>query len=244
MRETPFTLANAAPLQPEPIPLKLSIIMPTLNEADNIIAALTALQPLRQQGHEVIVSDGGSSDATVTLAQPLVDKLIHCERGRALQMNGGAAQATGDVLLFLHADTQLPDNTAQLIEAALNKKTWGRFDVRLSGPQPPLRLIEFMMNWRSRLTGICTGDQAIFIRQGLFRAVGGFPAIALMEDIAISSRLNPQSRPACITTAVISSSRRWESRGILHTMVLMWWLRLAYFFGSDPEQLAKRYQKG
>ncbi len=192
----------------------------------------------------MIVSDGGSSAAPVTLAQPLVAKLIHCERGRACQMNGCAAQATGDVLLFLHADTQLPDNTAQLIEAALNKKTWGRFDVRLSGPQPPLRLIEFMMNWRSRLTGTCTGDQAIFIRQGLFRAVGGFPAIALMEDIAISSRLNPQSRPACITTAVISSSRRWESRGILHTMVLMWWLRLAYFFGSDPEQLAKRYQKG
>lgn len=244
MRETPFTLANAEPQQHEPTLFKLSIIMPTLNEAETIVAALTALQPLRQQGHEVIVSDGGSSDATVTLAQPLVDNLIHCKAGRSLQMNGGAAQATGDVLLFLHADTQLPDNAAQLIEMALNKKTWGRFDVSLSGPQPLLRIIEFMMNWRSRLTGICTGDQAIFIRQGLFRAVGGFPAIALMEDIAISSRLKIQNRPARITTAVISSSRRWESRGILRTVVLMWLLRLAYFFGINPERLAERYQKG
>ncbi len=244
MQETLFTPASTEPLQHKPTPLKLSIIMPTLNEADNIVAALTALQPLRQQGHEVIISDGGSSDATVTLAEPLVDNLIHCEHGRSLQMNSGAAQATGDVLLFLHADTQLPDNAAQLIEAALNKKTWGRFDVSLSGPQPLLRVIEFMMNWRSRLSGICTGDQAIFVRQGLFRAVGGFPAIALMEDIAISSRLKIQNRPARITTAVISSSRRWENRGVLRTMVLMWWLRLAYFFGSDPERLAERYQKG
>lgn len=224
--------------------MKLSIIIPTLNEAESIVATLMPLQLLRQQGHEVIISDGGSSDATIALSQPLVDRIINTGRGRASQMNRGALQASGEVLLFLHADTLLPDGAAQLIEEALSNKTWGRFDVRLSGAHPLLRLIEFMMNWRSRLTGICTGDQALFIRQGLFRGVGGFPEIALMEDIAISTALKPQSRPACITVPVTTSSRRWESRGILRTMVLMWRLRLAYFLGADPQRLASRYQKG
>jgi rSAM/selenodomain-associated transferase 2 len=224
--------------------IKLSLIIPTLNEAENIAATLAPLQPLRQQGHELIVSDGGSSDATVALAQPLVDHLINSEPGRALQMNSGAALANGDVLLFLHADTQLPDNAAQLIEHALHKKTWGRFDVRLSGTQPLLRLIEFMMNWRSRLTGICTGDQALFISHGIFHALGGFPEIPLMEDIAISAALKQQSRPACIATPVITSSRRWEQHGILRTLFLMWRLRLAYFCGADPERLAARYREG
>ena len=235
------TLENS---EAQPATLKLSIIIPTLNEAESIINILTALQPIRQQGHEVIVCDGGSSDNTAVLAQPLVDTLVQSERGRALQMNSGASHASGDILLFLHADTQLPDNAALLIEEALNRKTWGRFDVRLTGQQPLLRLIEYMMNRRSQLTGICTGDQAIFIRQGLFRAIGGYPDIALMEDIAISRMLKPQSHPARIKTAVLTSSRRWERRGILQTVLLMWWLRLAYFFGRDPEQLAKRYQQG
>lgn len=224
--------------------MKISVIIPTLNEAESIVATLMPLQLLRQQGHEVIISDGGSSDATIALSQPLVDRVINTGRGRASQMNRGALQASGEVLLFLHADTLLPDGAAQLIEEALSNKTWGRFDVRLSGAHPLLRLIEFMMNWRSRLTGICTGDQALFIRQGLFRGVGGFPEIALMEDIAISTALKPQSRPACITVPATTSSRRWESRGILRTMVLMWRLRLAYFLGADPQRLASRYQKG
>lgn len=224
--------------------MKISVIIPTLNEAESIVATLMPLQLLRQQGHEVIISDGGSSDATIALSQPLVDRIINTGRGRASQMNRGALQASGEVLLFLHADTLLPDGAAQLIEEALSNKTWGRFDVRLSGTHPLLRLIELMMNWRSRLTGICTGDQALFIRQGLFRGVGGFPEIALMEDIAISTALKPQSRPACITVPLTTSSRRWESRGILRTMVLMWRLRLAYFLGADPQRLASRYQKG
>lgn len=224
--------------------MKFSIIIPALNEAEKIVATLAPLQLLRQQGHEVILCDGGSCDETVALAQPLVDYIVSSERGRSLQMNNGAAQATGDLLLFLHADTQLPANAAQLIESALHKKSWGRFDVRLSGTHPLLRVIEFMMNWRSRLTGICTGDQALFIRQELFRAAGGFPEIALMEDIALSKRLKPHSRPACIATPVITSSRRWERYGILRTVVLMWRLRLAFFCGADPQRLAERYRKG
>ncbi len=201
------------------------------------------LQALRQQGHEVIISDGGSNDTTVALAQPLIDNLVTTTQCRAVQMNSGATLATGDILLFLHADTQLPDNAAALIETALQNKTWGRFDVRLSGAQPLLRVIEFMMNWRSRLTGICTGDQALFIRQGLFQAIGGFPEIVLMEDIALSRSLKPQSHPVCITTAVITSSRRWENHGIVRTMVLMWRLRLAYFCGIDPQRLAALYKQ-
>lgn len=224
--------------------MKISIIIPALNEAENIVATLTPLQLLRAEGHEVILCDGGSSDATIALAQPLVDRVVNSERGRAVQMNSGAAVAAGDVLLFLHADTQLPESAAALIENALLNGTWGRFDVRLSGSHWLLRLIEFMMNRRSRLTGICTGDQALFIRQGLFRAVGGFPEIPLMEDIAISRALTPQNHPACITIPVISSSRRWERYGMLRTMVLMWRLRLAFFCGADPQRLAERYHKG
>lgn len=244
VQESPDNGVTAAPHPPPAAALKLSIIIPTLNEADCIVNTLTALQAMRQQGHEVIVSDGGSNDDSVALAEPLVDILIQGERGRAVQMNSGASRATGDVLLFLHADTQLPEGAALLIEQALNSKTWGRFDIRLTGHHPLLRLVEYMMNRRSQLTGICTGDQAIFIRQGLFRAVGGFPAIALMEDIAISRTLKCQSRPACIKTAVLSSSRRWERRGIVRTILLMWWLRFAYLLGSNPERLAKQYQRG
>lgn len=225
--------------------IRLSIIIPTLDEAESITATLMALQPLRRQGHEVIVSDGGSSDATAALARPLADLVVDSPRGRAVQMNSAAAWANGEVLLFLHADTALPDDAAALIEAVLGTtKNWGRFDVRLSGSHRLLRLVEFMMNWRSRLTGICTGDQAIFIRQALFSASGGFPEIALMEDIALTKLLKLQSRPARITTPVVTSSRRWERHGILRTIVLMWRLRLAYFLGADPERLALRYRKG
>ena len=222
--------------------IKLSTIIPTLNEASGIVATLTQLQPLRQQGHELIVADGGSNDGTVALAQPLADHVVCCELGRAHQMNSGAAQACGDVLLFLHADTHLPDNGAPLIESALRHSRWGRFDVQLSGSDPLLRIIEFMMNWRSRLSGICTGDQAIFVERKLFNSIGGFPEIALMEDIAISRLLKRHHHPACIHTKVVTSSRRWEENGIIRTTVLMWRLRLAYFLGTDPRHLAKRYQ--
>ena len=221
---------------------KLSIIIPTLNEAGGIEHTLRPLQTWRQQGHEVIVADGGSVDQTITLATPLADRVIHASKGRARQMNEGAQQASGDVLLFLHADTALPENSDELISSALTTKSWGRFDVRLSGRQWLLRVVEFMMNWRSRLSGIATGDQAIFVRRELFEQIDGYADIPLMEDIDFSKRLKQHSRPACISTPLLTSSRRWEKHGILNTIVLMWRLRLAYFFGVSPEQLSKHYQ--
>lgn len=223
---------------------RISVIMPVLNEAQGIGAALDSLQPLRSQGHEIIVVDGGSEDDSVARAQSRVDRVIHSERGRALQMNSGARVAGGDILLFLHADTRLPDEAAALIVDGLSRyaKGWGRFDVRLSARRPLLRLVATLMNWRSRLTGIATGDQAIFVRRPLFHAIGGFPAIALMEDIALSRALKRYHRPLCITARVISSSRRWEQQGLWRTILLMWRLRLAFFLGADPERLAHRYR--
>ncbi len=222
--------------------VKLSIIIPTLNEAAEIEETLQALQTLRQQGHQLIVTDGGSVDKTVTLATPLVDLVIHAPKGRARQMNTGVQHASGELLLFLHADTLLPLNSIDLISEAIKKKQWGRFDVQLSGRQPLLRLVEFMMNWRSRLSGIATGDQAIFVQRELFEKIGGYADIPLMEDIELSKRLKHHGHPACINTPLITSSRRWEAQGILNTILLMWRLRLAYFLGASPEQLIKRYQ--
>jgi len=219
----------------------ISIIVPTFNEADNIVATLLPLQALRQQGHEIIVADGGSDDATIELARPLADQIINAARGRARQMNAGAQQASGDVLLFLHADTLLPNNAVELIQHCLQTKQWGRFDVHLTGRQALLRVVEFMMNWRSRLSGIATGDQAIFVKRALFDDIGGYADIPLMEDIDLSKRLKHQGHPACIKTPLTTSSRRWEQHGIFKTILLMWRLRLAYFFGAKPEQLARLY---
>jgi rSAM/selenodomain-associated transferase 2 len=220
----------------------LSIIMPVLNEAERIGAALEALAPLRGRGVEVIVVDGGSSDATVQHAGPLADRVISAPRGRAAQMNAGAAAARGEVLLFLHADTTLPQNAERLLLDALGRSpgAWGRFDVRIEG-RGFLRIVATMMNLRSRLSGIATGDQAMFVRRGPFRAAGGFPEIALMEDIALSRRLKQFSRPLCIGETVITSGRRWEQHGVLRTILLMWRLRLAYFFGAEPGALARQY---
>lgn len=219
----------------------LSIIIPALDEANGIAETLQHLQVLRRRGHEIILVDGGSRDATATLARPWVDQVIHSARGRAVQMNTGARVTRGNVLLFLHADTQLPPDADRLILSALGKRQWGRFDVRLSGTRPLLRIIEGMMNGRSRLTGIATGDQAIFVRRDSFQAVGGFPAIPLMEDIALSHALKKLGRPQCLRARVITSSRRWEQRGLVRTILLMWRLRLAYWLGADPARLAKRY---
>ncbi len=221
---------------------RVSIIIPTFNEADNIVATLRPLQSLRQQGHEIIVADGGSSDETIKLARPLAEHVIDSPKGRAQQMNSGAQQASGVMLLFLHADTLLPNNAVELIQENLKTKSWGRFDVRLSGRQPFLRVVELMMNWRSRLSGIASGDQAIFVRRELFTQLGGYADIPLMEDIDISKRLKRYSRPACIKTKLTTSSRRWEEYGIIKTIILMWRLRLAYFFGTKPEQLARLYR--
>lgn len=220
---------------------RLSIIIPTLDEADGIVAALQPLQPMRHDGHEVILVDGGSRDATVALATPWVDQVVRSRRGRALQMNAGADASRGQALVFLHADTQLPPDAGNLILTALAQHPWGRFDVRLSGTRAGLRVIEWMMNWRSRLSGIATGDQAVFVRREAFLAVGGFPAIPLMEDIALSRALKQLGRPQCLRDRVITSSRRWEQRGLLRTILLMWQLRLAYWLGADPARLARRY---
>ena len=267
--------------------MKLSIIIPVLNEAAAIEAALRPLQVLRGPDVEVIVADGASDDATVPLAQLLADRVIAAPRGRARQMNAGAAVATGEVLLFLHADTTLPEaaprailqafmpeeppvptvlssplgensssgavsvNRGDGVAASVNRgdgvatsprNCWGRFDVVITGHHPMLRVIARSMNRRSRLTGIATGDQAMFMTRAAFDAVGGFPDQPLMEDIEMSHRLRRLGRPACLDLKVATSGRRWESRGVWRTMFLMWRLRLAYFLGASPATLAARYR--
>lgn len=223
----------------------LSIIIPTLNEADGIADVLESLATLRERGAEVIVADGGSDDATIEIAAPLADRVIDAPRGRALQMNAGAAAASGDTLLFLHADTRLPDDADRLIASALAAGVaWGRFDVRIEGVHPMLAVIASMMNLRSRITGIATGDQAIFMRRRTFDAAGGFPEQPLMEDIAMSSALRRLSPPACLRERARTSGRRWEKNGVLRTIVLMWSLRLRYFLGADPAALALIYRRG
>jgi rSAM/selenodomain-associated transferase 2 len=218
--------------------VKLSIVIPVLNEAERIGASLAALAPLRRRGHEVIVADGGSADATRELAAPLCERVVSSPRGRGAQMNAGARFATGDALLFLHADSALPSAADRLVFESLQRRRWGRFDVEIEGRHPLLKVVGWTMNLRSRLTGIATGDQAIFVRRADF---AGFPEIALMEDIAFSRRMKRRGAPACLRSRVRTSGRRWESRGVLRTIVLMWRLRLLYFLGARPERLARLY---
>ena len=221
----------------------LSIVMPVLNEAAGIGASLQALAPQRARGAEVIVVDGGSQDATAAQAKPLADAVLLAPRGRARQMNAGAAQAVGEVLLFLHADTLLPpDADARVHEALGTGHDWGRFDVRIAGRHPMLRVVAAMMNARSRWTGIATGDQALFVRKSVFERVGGFPDQALMEDVELSRRLRMLSPPACLRQRVVTSGRRWEAQGVWRTIVLMWWLRWRYWRGAPPELLAQAYR--
>jgi rSAM/selenodomain-associated transferase 2 len=224
----------------------LSIVVPARNEAVGIAAHLAALQPLRRRGVEVILVDGGSSDGTAALASPHVDAVVTAARGRARQMNAGAARARGKVLLFLHADTRLPERADTLVQQVLTAgaPSWGRFDVTIAGRHPLLPVVAWCMNWRSRLTGIATGDQALFVRRDAFAAVGGFPEIALMEDVALSRRLKRLCRPLCLRARVVTSGRRWEAGGVLRVVLLMWRLRLAYFLGRDPARLAAAYGDG
>jgi len=224
--------------------VKLSIVIPVLDEAANIVAALNALAPLRVRGAEVIVVDGGSRDDTVALARPLADLVITAPRGRAIQMNAGSSIARGDILLFLHADTRLPADADRLIldGLALSGRAWGRFDVAINGMHLLFPVIAWFMNTRSRLTGIATGDQAMFVTRQAFDAAGGFPQIALMEDITLARKLKRISRPLCLHARVTTSGRRWETRGVVRTILLMWRLRLAYFLGAKPEDLRRRYE--
>jgi rSAM/selenodomain-associated transferase 2 len=217
--------------------LRLSVVVPVLDEAARIRDALEALAPLRARGHEVILVDGGSSDGTAEVAAGLCDRVVNASRGRALQMNAGARAATGDMLLFLHADTRLPAGAEILVFSAA---IWGRFDVRIEGRHPLLKVVAWAMNLRSRLTGIATGDQAIFVRRAAFP---GFPEIALLEDVAFCAMMKRRARPACLRAKVLTSGRRWESRGVLRTIFLMWRLRLMYFFGARPDDLARLYHR-
>ncbi|GAB4357010.1 MAG: TIGR04283 family arsenosugar biosynthesis glycosyltransferase [Gammaproteobacteria bacterium] len=225
----------------------ISIIIPALNEATSLPELLTRLEPLRlREGCEVIVVDGGSEDGTADIAAGRCDRLVRSSRGRARQMNAGADAASGRILWFLHADTIPPPGAVSAIRDVLapGGAGWGRFDVRLSSRRPILRLVAWMMNHRSRLSGIATGDQAIFVRRDWFERCGGFPEIALMEDIELSRRLKRLGRPACLGERVVTSSRRWESAGVWRTILLMWRLRLAYWLGADPARLARAYRHG
>lgn len=224
--------------------MSLSIIIPVLNEEAEIADALAALAAMRARGAETIVVDGGSCDRTVALATPLADRVITAPRGRATQMNAGAAAASADVLLFLHADTRLPAEADRLVleGIASSGRQWGRFDVRISGRHPLLRVVAALMNIRSRLTGIATGDQAIFAGRALFERVGGFPAIPLMEDVALSGQLKRAAgEPLCLTPRAVTSGRRWEERGVIRTILLMWRIRLAYSLGAPPARLSRLY---
>ena len=227
---------------PPAMPTRISIVIPVLNEASRIVATLTALAPLRAQGAELIVVDGGSSDGTAALCKGLADAVLSAPRGRALQMNAAARAASGAVLLFLHADTRLPDDALTQIAQAVQTQPWGRFDVRIAGRSPMLPVVAALMNTRSRLTGIATGDQALFVRRDAFDAVGGFPAQPLMEDIELCKRLRRLGRPACLRAKVVTSGRRWDSRGAWRTIGLMWRLCLLYWLGVPAERLAAAYR--
>lgn len=224
--------------------MRLSVVVPALEEADALPALAANLAPLRARGAELILVDGGSVDTTVELASAHFDRVLRSPAGRALQMNAGAAAATGTVLLFLHADTRLPADADLAIGRALAAgASWGHFAVLLSGSHPAFRVIERMMNLRSRISRIATGDQGIFVRRDAFEAVGGFPAVALMEDIRLSAALRRRAKPACLAGPVLTSSRRWESGGIARTVARMWWLRAAHAAGADPAWLARRYER-
>jgi rSAM/selenodomain-associated transferase 2 len=222
---------------------RLSVIIPTLNEAGTIATTLESLQPLRQRGHELIVVDGGSRDTTAELARALADQVICSVRGRATQMQAGADAARGTVLWFLHADCRPPPQADRLILEALQDESacWGRFDVRFPEAHRTLRLVAWLMNARSRLSGIATGDQGMFVTRSCFEQAGGFPSIPLMEDIALSSSLKKYSPPACLHHCLDTSARRWLEHGIVRTILLMWGLRLGYFLGISPQRLARYY---
>ena len=222
---------------------KLSIIIPVFNEQKCIVARLNALQKLRESNCEVVLVDGGSTDRTVDLAIPLVDKLVHSSPGRAVQMNRGAELATGNIFLFLHIDTALPKAVNELISDLIVEKSsiWGWFNLQFDNPALSFKIISRSMNIRAALTWVCTGDQTLFVTRNLFESIQGFPEISLMEDVAISKLLRRNSKPKIVSSKVTTSARRWEQNGVIKTVLFMWWLRLLYFFGTSPIKLALRY---
>ena len=220
----------------------LAIVVPILDEAATLPALLVHLAGWRARGCEVVLVDGGSRDDSVAMARAAGLRVVVAERGRARQMNAGAQACGGALLLFLHADTRLPEAADAMVRAALAVQAWGRFDVRIDGRPLMLRVVAALMNLRSRLSGIATGDQAIFVRREVFEALGGFPDQPLMEDIELSRRLLRVSRPACLRARVRTSGRRWEQRGVWRTILLMWRLRWAYWRGVPAERLAEAYR--
>lgn len=227
------------------VALRLSVIVPVLDEAAALRHRRTRLRALRRTVHELIIVDGGSRDGTLELSRSLAGICCSSRAGRAHQMNEGARRASGEVLLFLHADTSLPEDAPRRLSNAFANRdaVWGRFDVRLSGSHWFLRVVETAMNCRSRLTGIATGDQAMFVRRSVFEQVGGFPSMALMEDVALSRTLLRIQKPLCLRERVVTSSRRWLRHGFLRTIFLMWGLRLAYALGADPGRLHRIYYR-
>ncbi len=224
--------------------MSLSIVIPVRQEAERLPTLLQALQPLRKAGAEVIVVDGQSTDDTPAIARLYETVLLQIPAGRARQMNAGAAIARGNLLLFLHADTRLPEQESVLALPELldkKKKNWGFFAVRLDSSHPVLWLVGKMISWRSRLSRVATGDQAIFVNKSLFQQMGGFPDLPIMEDVAFSKRLRRQHPPLVMPQTVTTSARRWEKYGIWQTILLMWRLRWAFWRGVPASSLAKFY---
>jgi len=222
--------------------MQLSIVVPMLNEADQLPDLLEHLSPLSSQGAEVIVVDGGSGDGSAAMVRAAGFHVIESSPGRARQMNVGARASRGDILLFLHADTRLPEGAMMAIEQAMHLHHWGRFDVRISGRPSTLRLVASLMNWRSRLSSIATGDHGIFVRRSVFDSLGGYPEEPLMEDIDICRALKRIGKPACLALRVSTSGRRWEQRGVWRTILLMWWLRWRHWLGAPVKEIAKAYR--
>ncbi|ARQ00887.1 TIGR04283 family arsenosugar biosynthesis glycosyltransferase [Pseudorhodoplanes sinuspersici] len=221
----------------------LSIIVPVLNEARTITNALTALKPFRQRGVEVIVVDGGSDDDTAQLAQPLADRVIRGPRGRAAQMNEGAKAASGFIFLFLPSEITLPADadTQVMYGRARDTSVWGRFDMRLTGQHALLPIAARILNWRSRMSGIASSEQAIFIQRETFFRLGGFPDMPVMDDVEMSKRLKAISPPICVASRVTVPARRFDREGFWTTLRMMWLMRFRYRMGMKPAEILKRY---